>query len=183
MSKSLLKLLDKSLFPASVMVLSKFLGILFVIQLFGIPLSIRDYSTNIFASTTVLRPEDIQTVTSYSDLIMYTVMAIFFSVTIFRAFFLHNTHVNPKTVLSLANRNLLNLIKDSYEIYHVSAAWWLFTALANVVIVFDVVANRTYAWIGIAATLFTALLSAIILQDVYKEVTNIKKHPGSYKWN
>lgn len=182
MSKSLIKVVDNSLFPAAVMVLGKFLGVLFVIRVFNLPWSIKEYTNNIFSFTVTQQPNDIALVTSYSDLVMFIFIAVGFSITIFRAIYLHTTHIKPTLVSKLANKNLLSLIQNSYEIYHSSFVWLLFTWIANVIIVVNSLAGRTYGWVAVVSVVSSMILTAILLQDVYKEVENIKHKPGEYIW-
>ncbi len=182
MSKSLVTLLDNALFPAGIMILSKFLGVVLTIRVLNIPWTLKEYTNSLFSVGAALRAEDIATVTSYSDLVMYMSLAIFFSFSIIQAIYLHNSHVKPTLVLKLSNRNLLNLIKDSYEIYHSSVIWLIFTWIANVLIIVNTVIGRTYPWIAIACTISSVVLTTLILQDVHREIDNIKKHPGQYTW-
>lgn len=183
MSKSLVKILDYSIFPASVLVLSKFFGILLVTHFFGIVWSLRDYSGSIFAVSTVLRSEDVTTVTAYSDLFMYIIAALFFSVAVFRAIFLHNTHTSEMVIMSLTKLNLLNLVKDSYTVYGMTAGWWIFMILGNLLIWVNIFLAKSYLWIGLLTTLSTVILSLVLLFDVHREISQIRKHPSKYQWD
>lgn len=182
MSKSLVTLLDNSIFPASVMVVSKFLGVILAIEFFNIQWSIKDYASSIFSIGTIVRPEDLATVTSYSDIIMLTALVLFFSFAVVRAVFFHSTHVRPTLLLKLATNNLLNLVRDSYEIYHNATIWLVFLLIADVLVWINVALGRTYLWIGIVGAISTIVLGVILAHDVYTEVQNIKNHPGEYKW-
>jgi len=182
MSKSLIKLLDNSIIPASVMIASKFVGILLSIKILNIPWSIKDYTNSILTVTTFLRKEDISTVTSYSDLAMYFALASLLTFNIVKAVYLHNTHLRPNLILQLARRNLLSLITGSYEIYHSCTVWITFTWIANILILINVLTERTYIWIGLICTISTLVLTWVLAQDVYREIDNIRKHPGEYSW-
>jgi len=183
MSKSLVKILDYSVFPAAVTILSKFIGILLVTQFFGIAWSFRDYTGSIFAVTTVLNVDDIAIVTGYSDLFMYIIAALFFSIAVFRAIFFHNTHTSEMVILSLSKLNLLNLIKDSYTVYGMTAGWWIFMVLSNFLIWVNIAMGKSFEWIGIVATLSSLVLSLVLFLDVYREISLIRKHPSKYEWN
>lgn len=183
MSKSLIKIVDNSLLPASILILSKFLGIVFIVKISGISWSAKEYSDNLFSVGNSLPLNEVKTVVTYSDLIMFIVMAIFLSFNIFRAVYLHNTHVDPKLVNKLAKTNLLGLIQDSYHIYHQAVSWLIFGIIANAVILTNVFSGTTEIAVGLAATVFTLLITAILIQDVYKELDNMRKHPGKYFWS
>lgn len=169
--------------PAAVIILAKLLGIFLVTQLFSISWAIRDYTGSIFAVTTVLNSDDVITVTAYSDLFMYLVIAIFFSLAVFRSIFLHNNHASQQVILSLAKRNLLNLVKDSYTVYSQASAWWIFMLLSNVLIWTNYLMDKSYLWIGIASTVTTFLLTLILILDVFREIEYIRKHPSKYDWH
>jgi len=182
MSRSLIKLVDNSLLPAALMVIGKFVGVIVVIQLFNISTSIREYSNSLFSYSTILKPEDVLTVTTYSDLIMYAVLAIGFSVNIFRAVYLHSSHIKPTLVSRLVNKNLFSLIQNSYEIYHSAAIWLVFVLVSNVLIIVNAINGSTYPWLAVVTVIASALLTTVLLQDVYREIENIKHHPGDYHW-
>ena len=183
MSKSLLKLLDNSIFPACILILGKLVGVLLTLWYFNIPFSLRDYFSNIYSLRFIVQEESIKSVTSYSDLIMYIVIAVFFSITIIRAVFLHNTHVKPTLVTKLANSNLLRLVQSSYDIYHASTVWLIFLWVANIIVLINVFSGNTMAWVLIFCTISSVLLTAALLQDVFKEIESIKHKPGEYQWS
>lgn len=182
MSKSLISLVDNSLLPAATMIVGKFLGVVFLVEIFNITWSVKEYSSSIFAYTSTLHKEDLLFVTSYSDLVMYIFLAITFTWIVIRAVYFHNTHVKPELASKLVNKNMLDLVRNSYDIYHQAASWLFFTAITNAVILVNVFTGKTYIWIGIITTLYTILLTVLLLQDVYREIENIKKHPGQYTW-
>ncbi len=180
MSKSLIKLLDNAILPAALLVVSKFLGILLVAQIFSIDLYIEQNTNNILSFQTILSSQDIITVTSYSDLLMFGLIALGFTLNLIIAIFLHNSHINPITLMKLSDRNLLNLVKSSYEIYHSASIWLLFLWISTIIILGNVLNHVVYPWIGNLVILVTLVLTTIFLQDVYKEIENIKKHPKDY---
>lgn len=182
MSKSLVKLVDNSLLPAAIMIIGKFVGIVLTIQIFNLPWSIKEYTNNMFSLSTVVEAGDVNTVYSYSDLIMYFLIALFFTAVIIRAVYLHSSHIKPTLVAQLANKNLLSLIQNSYEIYHSAVIWLLFTWIANVIIIINALSGKTFGWVAIATTLTSVMLTIVLLQDVYREVENIKHNPGQYQW-
>lgn len=183
MSKSLLKLLDNSIFPACVMILGKLVGVLIALWAFGIPYSLRDYFSAVYSLRFVVPSADIQTISSYSDLVMYIVVAACFSIVLVRAIFLHSTHVTPSLITKLANNDLLKLVQSSYEIYHSATIWLIFLIISNVLVLVNVFQSSSYAWIGVVCTFATIVLTAILLSDVYREIESIKKKPSNYLLN
>lgn len=182
MTKTLIRFVDASLFPAAALVAGKFFGIILTLNLFGISWSIKEYTDSFFSFQTAVRAEDLALVTSYSDLFMYLTIAVFFSFSVIRAIFFHSSHVKPSLVIKLANKNLLSLIQTSYKVYNFASVWLVFAWIANILVLVNVFRGASYPWVGILVTLCSVILSILLLEDMYKEIENIKKHPGSYKW-
>lgn len=180
MSKSLIKLLDNALLPAALMVVSKFIGILLTIQLFNISWTVQETPNNVFAFQTILSSQDALLVTSYSDLFMFTVLAFGFTVHILRAVFLHKSHVSLDLLTRLAHKDLLNLLKSSYEIYHGASVWLLFMWVTSILVLSNVINNFVFSWIGPVVLLVSTLLTIVFLQDVYRELEYLRQHPGKY---
>lgn len=164
------------------MIVGKFLGVVFIVEMFNISWTVKEYSSSILGYSSTLSQDDLEFVTSYSDLVMYLFLAVTFTWIVIRAIYFHNTHVKPELAASLANKNMLDLVRNSYDIYHSAASWLFFTAISNALILVNVFAGKTFVWIGIVTTMYTILLTVLLLQDVYREIENIKKHPGQYTW-
>ncbi|MEP7103964.1 MAG: hypothetical protein ABI721_04630 [Candidatus Dojkabacteria bacterium] len=182
MSKSVVTLLDKALLPAAVMIFGKFIGVAITIRLFNLPWTVGQVANSVFSNGNIIRPEDLQTVISYSDLIMYMLVAIGMAVALGRAIYLHNSHVKPSLVARLANYNLLSLITDSYDIYHSATVWLLFTWIANLIVIINVISKQSFPGIAILVTIISIASTLILFQDIYKEIENIKTKPGKYQW-
>lgn len=182
MSKILIKILDYSILPASIMLLSKLLGLFLVSFIAQIPFSIKEYVGSTVPVTTVLSAADQQIITGYSDAFMFLVIALFFSVYVYRSIYLNASTVKEAVILSLAKRNLLNLIKDSFSLYSAATSWLMFLVLGNILIWLNIADSKGYLLIGIISTIFTIATSLVLIIDVQKEVDNIKKHPAKYEW-
>ncbi len=182
MSKSLIKLIDYSLLPALLMVFGKFVGVILVGKFIGVNVNIREYSDALLAVSPMVSKQDLITITSYSDLIMYAFVAGLFSVVLIKAVFFHNTHAKPTLVAKLAHSNMLSLIQNSYEIYHSASIHLVFLWIATSIVIFNSAVGNTYSWIAVLSTISSIVLTAILLQDVYREIENIKNKPGSYNW-
>lgn len=183
MSQFFIKLLDNSLFPASVMILGKLIGVLGTLYFFNIPFTIRDYFSQVYSSRFIVQSDYISVVTSYSDIVMYFILALVFSIFLVRAIFFHDTHLKPSVITKLANSNLLSLVKSSYEIYQSAIVWLIFLWISNFLIIVNVFSGNTYLWIGVVCTIFSLFFTTLLFQDVYREIENIKRKPGGYLLN
>jgi len=61
---------------------------------------------------------------------MYMFLFIGFSVILYRALFLHSSHISPTMLSKLASNNLLNTIANSFEIYYSASIWLIMLWLA-----------------------------------------------------
>lgn len=177
MSKSLVKIVDASLFPAALMVAGKFVGLYLTIKAFGFDWGVDSKPSVFFSSRPIFMEEDLLVASSYSDLFLIFVMIFGFSFHIIRAIFLHKSHIHPKLLTRLAMHGLLGLVKDSFEIYHRASVWLLFLWLVNVLVLINVLLGKTYTWVlavGLAATIF---LTIVLLRDVAYEI-KIAKEKG-----
>ncbi len=182
MSKSFLKLVDYAIVPAIAIILGKIVGIAIVSAALGIPVSLREYSESILNAAPYVPLQDLSVVASFSDLIMFAFSAGVFSFSIFQAVYLHDSHIKPTLAVRLINKGLWRLIQNSYEIYHSSFVGLIFLWLATIAIIINAAIGLTYVWVVVIAVVISSLLSLILLQDVYREVENLRKSPGQYSW-
>lgn len=178
MSRSLIKLIDLSLLPAALLVISKIVGLVVAINIFHIPWALQDLPGSIFSVRPAFLPADILTASSYSDLIMYMIMAIGFSIVLILATHFHDTHIKPQLLMKLTNHNLLGLVKSSFDIYHTAVIWITFIWLTSAVVWVDIAMNKTYLWVGLVTVAANIFFSIMILQDVYNEIDMSRKNLG-----
>ncbi len=179
MHKSLVKLVDISLLPASIMVLSKIAGLALTSFAFNLPIGLTQIPSVIFTVRPVVLPEDLQTLSTYSDIMMYVFLAISFSLVLVQAAHFHDTHINPSLLIKLSNRNLLGLVKSSFDIYHTATIWIIFLWLGFLAITINVLLDKTLAWVGIAALISNIVFTSILLQDVYHEIDTTRRNLGN----
>lgn len=176
MTRSLVKLVDYSLLPAAVLVVGKFLGLYLTIQIFSLNWGIRNIPNSLFSVRPVFYPQDVLIASTYSDLFMYLLVMIGFSVVLVQAVIFHNSHISPIMLSRLANHNLIGLVKGSFEIYHKAAMWGVFLWVANGLILLNVLSNKTEAWVFIFSAATSIILNIVMLRDVANEIELSKKN-------
>lgn len=181
MNQSLIKLVDAALLPAALMVVSKFIGLVATIAIFKLPWTIQQVSTDLLSVRPAVFMEDLTTASTYSDLIMYLIMAIAFSVVIVQATHFHDTHIHPRLLVRLSNNNLLGLVKSSYDIYHSASMWLVFIWLTAGVVWIDIVLNKTLLWVGILTIIANIVFTSLLLQDVYREISISRRNLGKHQ--
>ncbi len=175
MSKTLVNLIDIALVPAALLVVGKLIGLFVTIQVFALPWTMQEIPGSFFSIRPALMAEDIIVASSYSDLIMYLLIAAGFSIILIQATHFHETHIKPKLLVKLANNNLLGLVRSSFDLYHYAAIWTIFLWLTQLLIWIDIATGKTYVWIGIGTLLANVVFTAFLLQDVYREI-EISRH-------
>lgn len=182
MNSSVIKLVDAALLPAAIMVLGKFLGMILVLWIFQIPWTLEQASQNVgmFGITPGIEAADVITASTYSDIFLYTIMAVGFSLVLFRVTVLSTHRITPKMLVRLSNANLLGLVKSSYDLYHQASVWTLFLWVTALTIIVNVALGKTEPWVALAAIAANILFTSLILQDVYKEIEGGRKNLGKH---
>lgn len=175
MSKTLLDYLDEILLPSSLMIVSKFVGVFVAILIFGVDWTLKEYSSELFAFGETTTLSDAMTITTYSDLFMFIVMALFFSFSVVRAVFFHTTHISQELLYKLTVNNLNGLVRSSFVIYKSASIWLTFTLISNLIILYNVAQGKSYTWILPITLFFSFSLVIILLTDVAREVKAQRK--------
>jgi hypothetical protein len=178
MSSSLVKLVDLSLLPAALMVIGKLIGLIITVNIFSLPWTVTEIPNALLSNRPGFLPQDIVTASTYSDLIMYLVLAIGFSVIIVLATKFHETHIHPQLLARLSNNNLMGLVKSSFDIYHAASIWLVFIWISVGVIWVNVALGKTTGATGLLTLGTNIILTVILLQDVYQEIELSKKNLG-----
>lgn len=175
MSKSLIRLIDSSLLPAAIIILGKVVGLYLIAKAFDIPWTVENTPDALFSIRPTFDESNILIVSSYSDLLMFLLVLIGLSFSLFRAIFFHASHIDPKLVAKLATNNLLSLIKDSFGIYFEGSMWLVFSWIATFTIFINILLNKTFMWIGFLTLIVTLGFTVALLKDVVKEIELSRK--------
>lgn len=176
MSNSLIKLIDNALLPAVLLIFGKFFGLYIFSNLFGIQLAFSDTRDALLYLRPVVVDQQIVDLSTYSDLFMFLVVSIGFLVVIIRSAVLNESRVSVDTVTKLAKFNLVKIVRSSYELYHSGVVWLIFTWVANFIIVLNYISQKTQLWLLVISSIFTLLLTVLLLRDVFKEIQLTRKN-------
>ena len=176
MSDYLVKLIDTSILPASLMVVSKFLAVVFVSELIHANWRMA-FSNNSFIGTyPLIDSASLSLVSNISDVVMLCVVLGGFVLIAVRALYFHETHINPRIVAKLASLDLLHLIKNSSKIYYSGLVWFVFSLIAVVVTWINIVSAKTNIIIGIISIIVIITASGMLIKDVENEIERAKKN-------
>jgi len=177
MTRTLIKLIDSSLLPAGILICGKIIGIVITNWIFNLNFGIVSDPNNFFSISLIYENEASQIISvSYSNLIMYMFLFIGFSVILYRALFLHSSHISPTMLSKLASNNLLNTIANSFEIYYSASIWLIMLWLAFGIIFVNSLIEKSYLWTASLTFVTTLISTVLILRDVTKEIYLAKKN-------
>lgn len=172
-SKTLIKLIDASIFPAVFLVASKILAIAFISKYF-------DTSYQIEGMKLVFNnAEDFITINSYSSLIMFFAVFAGLIWVVIKAHVFHDTHVKPTVSAQLLDMNLLHLVHKSDVIYSEAFVWlsyaWLTTLMIGVYSLFGL----GYWWVFGISLVITILTTSAMAVDFERELKVEKRNENS----
>lgn len=182
MSKSILKLVDYSLFPSFLLIFTKLISVFLLLRAEGINITVGEFLNDSFQISPELPAETIMNINSISDLVMFLAIATYFSIILVRATFFHDSHLKPTLMTKLIDKNLFNLVRTSYEIYHEAFVGLIFLWISNFVIFINLILIQSESWVLAVSLFFSVLLTVGLFWDIYKEIETIKSKPGNYKW-
>jgi hypothetical protein len=151
-------------------VVGKFIGLIFSINLFSLEWGIKNIPGALFSVRPVFYSEDILIASTYSDLVMFAIIIIGFSIVLMQALVFHDSHISPSLLSKLANKNLLGLVKSTFEIYHKAAVWTIFVWISVLLIFLNTLASKTELWVLVFALITTIALNVFLLRDVASEI-------------
>ncbi len=159
MSKLLRRALKISLWPAILMILAKFLGMVIVGIIYDLEFYVDNnvngiYSVQIYFTdfnTTLF-------VNSYSNLAMLILLAIPTFYFIIKTSIYQSSLQNPKTIVKITRLNILNWITKKDTSFLLIFLWSSFLTLASIIVILQTLQGNCYQWIGIVAGV-TALFS------------------------
>jgi len=175
MSNWLIKLIDSSLLPAITLIFGKLIGIFMVSKIFDIDIAVSSAIDALMVFQPIVNIEDLQTLSSYSDLIMFAFVSSGLILSLVSSLYLQDSKISITTLTKLAHHNLMSMVKTSYEVYHKGIVWFVFTWIATAIISINAVSGKTYPWIAVFAVSFTIALSVILLRDFASEIELSRK--------
>lgn len=170
-STTLVRLIDESILPALVLIVTKLAGVLVVARFFNLPFEIATRGKLLpLPSVVFLDRADYIKANAYSNLIMFTVVALGFVFVLVRAHHFHQTHIHPHLSAKLKRLGLSSLIGETADIYHQALIWLLFTWFVLILMVLNSVAGLSYLAFTVIAFLVALNLTWFLVFDVEREI-------------
>lgn len=172
MSKILLKILDKVIFPAATLVVTKVFGLYLSTQIFHLNWYVKNYTTagDIFSVRFVFEsPEAALLANTFSNILMFIAVVLICGLILIRAYHLHTTHQNPRVIARLAKINLLGLISNTEDILTDAFVWFTALWIAAIVCIYTALNGNAYLWIAPVTFTLSLIASAMLITDLDKE--------------
>ncbi|MFW6110230.1 MAG: hypothetical protein ACOC6Q_02270 [Patescibacteria group bacterium] len=164
-SKTLLKLIDKAILPAVLLLAGKILGIaVFVIR------HNLDFTLNLssYPPSTIIR------INTYSNLYAYGAIAVGFSIILIRSYILHQSHISPQLTVRLHKLDLTGIISTTYELFHQAIVWLSYMWLLSILFLLQAYWNLISVQVALAVLTFSIVQTIIFIRDVDRELNIIR---------
>jgi hypothetical protein len=168
LSKLLVKLIDKAVIPALLLLASRVVSIILVSKYLGIHLTLGN-SGFVFHNQS-----DYIKVNSYSTLIMAGLLVVGLGYVVIKSLFFHESHIKPSITTRLFSLKAESLIQDSYEIYTQGAVWLTYAYLLLIISGVMALSGFMYAWVFYTIMGVSILTTLIFILDLEEEIS-IKK--------
>lgn len=163
-SKTLVKLIDYSIFPAVLLVSAKVVGVAFLLKYFRV-----DYQLD-GLRLTLTNVEDYIAVNSYSSLFMLVAVLAGLLWVVVKAHMFHDTHITPSFSARLFGMNLDELIHDTEVIYTQSFIWLSYAWISTLILGVHSLYGLSYWWVFYVALGVSILSTAFLVMDIEREI-------------
>lgn len=170
-AKSLIKLIDEAIIPATALIVGKMLGLFAASYFLNLPFTVKTGQVlQVLPQVQFANLTDYIVAENYANLAMFTTAAAGTIFVLVRAHFFHESHIHPKLHAKLVALNLESLIAPSYHLYHQAAIWLIFLWLTVGFLLISTFLKITYPQISAIALIVASNFSWIFALDVEKEV-------------
>ena len=170
-AKSLIKLIDEAIIPATALIVGKMIGLLAASYFFNLSFSIKNRGLlGLLPSVQFANLHDYILAENYSNLAMFLIASLGTIFVLIKAHFFHESHIHPTLHAKLLRLNLESLVAPSYNFYHQAAIWLTFLWLTVGFLVISTLLQVTYPQITIIAFVVAANFSWIFAVDVEREI-------------
>lgn len=168
-SQILLKLIDEAILPAVFLIAGKVISLFLIVMLLGLRWEIS--LTSLLPALSFGGSEDLLIANSYSNLVMFFLMALGLIWILTRAHVFHDTHISPPLTLKLLQWNFTSLLTSSFNIFHQAVVWLSYLWLTVILLAIHTLAGINFAWITLLAFTLAIGLTWFFVADVERELT------------
>lgn len=167
-SRILLKLVDEAIIPAILVLAAKILGLAAIVWLFNLSWQLSTSPT--LPAVTFESQAQLLTANSYSNLIMFGVVAAGLFWILARAHTFHDTHISPSMALRLLSWGATALMVNTFEAYSQAVVWLSYLWLTFFLIVLHTIFALNYTWVAFVCFVLSIFLTWLFVVDVEREI-------------
>lgn len=164
-SKTLIKLIDYSIFPAFLIIAAKILGIIFFAKYFGSNFQVSGLKM-IFDN-----PIDFIAINSYSSLIMFAAVIGGLVWVVVKAHVFHDTHITPMLSSRLFSMNMEDIIHTTEVLFSQAFVWLSYAWITTIIFGLHAYFELSYWWIFWGAFGISILATAALAVDMEREIS------------
>ncbi len=174
MSKLLKRALKIAIFPASLIVVGKFLTIILLVGTQSLNFSVNNDAPTFFSVQLVLSNHtDALRVNSISNLATLLLIALPTFYMLIRKTLLVDIQSNPRTVVKLTRLNVLKWVTNQKNPLLSILIWVVFLWIIAAICISSAISLETYSWIGVLASLLSLLSAWGLLRTFEAETAKI----------
>lgn len=167
-SRILVKLIDEAILPAVIVITAKVWGLIFTIWLFRIRWDV-DFSGGL-PTISFSTFQEYYTANTYSNLVMFAVIACGFLWVTTRAHLFHTTHISPFLTLRLLSWNLTRLLTNSHQIYHKAVIWFAYLWITILLMGTQTILKASSGAVSLACFILGIFLTWLFVADIEREI-------------
>ncbi len=168
-SKTLLKLVDRAILPALLLLCAKVVGTVLANYYWHLAWDFTDTGITYFSQ------EDYVLANSYSSLLMFAVVFLGLVATIIKSRVFHEKVVSPRLSAKLASMGASSLIVTSYDLYSSALIWLSYGWLTTFVLAVSAYFHLNYSWVTLVALGLTGAATLLMVVDVERELKEGKQ--------
>lgn len=165
-----MKLSDFPISPVVSIFIGKIVGIIFASVVFSIQISSLGYASLFKLLYGATQNNDIVTLSSYSDLFMFTVLSTGLVITLLIYTDRAKNNMSKKLVEDYFASPLEQTFNTARKLYGGSFIWLLILWITNIYILYNTLSGRTYLWIYLLVFSLSISLTTYFLLDLKKEM-------------
>lgn len=169
-SRILIKLIDESIVPAVLLLVTRLVSVVGVARLNHVPF---DFGATGLAFKSA---DDYIFVNSYSMFYMVVVITIGLFYVLTKSLLFHGSHIKPKISAKLSEYNLRSVIQNSYQLYTQGSIWLSYCFLLLLVAGFMMFFNYLYPWVFYVSLVLSVVSTILFIADVEEELIIMKRN-------
>jgi hypothetical protein len=176
MERLSIKLIKNSLYPATLMILGKALGLLIAGSIYDTSLQVVNTDRGISNLEIIISDmNDLRSINTFANGVMLLILVLPFIYFLVKAFFWHESHQSPKILVKLNNLSLENLMGNSIDIYIGLFSWLVYLWLGVGIVFVDVYQDKAFRYILYLSIFIVFVFSWLSIKDVIKELKQRKE--------